>query len=594
MFQPNLENGSPSPDPPPNLDERYPPLESLPSLTPDREETGHPSVTLPQPGFPEYAPVSPATPPLPPSDHTPISFAYVHPVINPNYTTDTADPPRRAPRRKLPNAPRSGPRSGVKPVSGWKPASGLKSKPAAVIESMVASASQSNQSTVVKSEPVDVVMAEKTPEPTPVAEKAPIAEPTPIAQPTPVAPETTPTFIKREPAQNSDEDVLNATNTELNALNGPAPNLQPVADPESSPANHHEQGSVAANAEIFNFDFACDCNTPICYGACLQQQAQAIDIANLPPMGVNNVPAAPVHNHAAMGVNMAPAVAVHNHAAMGVNMAPAVAVRNLPAMGVNIAPAVAVNHASAMRYIPGMGMNGPREQAEEVREFFAVNFLSHIPRRPRAWNAGVSDNNQIEAIRQSMLVLEPQDAGRAMNWEFFFQACLFRLGYLRGHDRYASLFSLVILTICSIALVHGCNLDTVYATVRAVLLLSGGDGHDLTDRQLIRVLQGNIAGIAFLERMHSIIGSKAYELPLHDRDTIFMFSTINISSVELIMRGLALVPTPAGSITRLNSWRLHIPRLAYDVLGQEAFGWTFERVLSSLRMDWFMFMDSYF
>lgn len=78
------------------------------------------------------------------------------------------------------------------------------------------------------------------------------------------------------------------------------------------------------------------------------------------------------------------------------------------------------------------------------------------------------------------------------------------------------------------------------------------------------------------------------------------------------MRGLAVVPTPTGSITRLNSWRLHIPRLAYDVLGQEAFGWryaadpgkrarpeanpspSFENVLSSLRMDWFLFMETYF
>lgn len=502
MIQPNFEHASPSADPPPKLEERSPPLESLPSLTPDREETGHPSVTLPQPDVPQHQPVSPATPPLPPSDHTPVSFAYVHPAINPNYTTDTADPPRQAPRRRLPNAPRSGPRSGVKPVSGWKPASGLKSKPAAVIESMVASASQSNHTTVVKSEPVDVVMAEKTPEPTPVAEKAPIAEPTPVAL------ETTPTFIKREPAQDSDEDLLNATTRELNVLNGPAPNLQPVADPESSPVNHYELAPIAAHVAAvegfdFNFDFRCPCNQPICYGDCeVQQQAPDMDINNLPAMGENNAPAMAVHNHPAMGVNNAPAMAVHN----------------LPAMGVHIAPVVAVNHAPAMRYVPGMGMNGPREQAEEVRKYFAIRFLSNIPRRPGTWNAGVSDNNQIDVIRQSMLVLEPTDAGRgAMSWEFFFQACIFRLGYLRGNDRHASIFSLVILAICSIALVNGCDKDTVYATVRAVLVLSGGDGYDLTHRQLLRVLQGNIAGIALLERMHEIIGIKAYEIPLHGK-----------------------------------------------------------------------------
>lgn len=91
-----------------------------------------------------------------------------------------------------------------------------------------------------------------------------------------------------------------------------------------------------------------------------------------------------------------------------------------------------------------------------------------------------------------------------------------------------------------------------------------------------------------------------------------MFSTITLSSVELILRGLAFVPTPTGPITHLNSWSLQIPRLAYDVLGREAFGWRYaadpgkrvrseanprpslERVLSSLRMDWFLFMEANF
>ncbi|KAH6973800.1 hypothetical protein BKA56DRAFT_592538 [Ilyonectria sp. MPI-CAGE-AT-0026] len=239
-------------------------------------------------------------------------------------------------------------------------------------------------------------------------------------------------------------------------------------------------------------------------------------------------------------------------------------------------------------------MNGPRDQTEEVREYFAAMFLRKIPRRTAEWNAGVSDNIQIETIRQSMLILEPEDAGRPMNWEFFLQACIFRLGYLRGHDRHSTLFSLVILTICSIALVHGCRLNTVFATVRAVLLLSGGDGNDLTERQLMRVLQGNVAGIALLERMNSYIGGKAFELPIHDRDIIFMFSTINIDSVEFILRGLVGVPTPTGPMSRLNSCHLHIPRLAYDVLGREAFGWSMEHVQSSLRMDWFVFTQAYF
>ncbi|KAH8659555.1 hypothetical protein BGZ61DRAFT_593960 [Ilyonectria robusta] len=585
MSQPSFEKGSPPADPPPsppNLDERYPPLDSPPSLTPDREETDNPSVTLPQPGVPAYAPVSPVTPPLPPSDYTPIAFAYVHPSVNPNYTTNTADPPRRAPRRKLPNGPRPGPRSGVKPVSGWKPASGLKSKPTAVIESMIASASQSTSTTFVKSESVDVVMSEKTPEPTPVAEKAPIAEPTPIAQPIPIAPGTTPAFIKQESTQDANEGLLNATATELNVLNGPAPNLQPVANPENFPVNHDEASSVAENvaaAEDFDFDFDCTCTGTICYGECREeQQAPAMDISNLPAMGANNLPATAAHSHAAMGVNMAPAVAVHN----------------LPVMGLPVVPVVAVHQAPDRRYLPGLGMNGPRDQTEEVREYFAAMFLRNIPRRTAEWNAGVSDNIQIEAIRQSMLILEPEDAGRPMNWEFFLQACIFRLGYLRGHDRHSTLFSLVILTICSIALVHGCRLNTVFATVRAVLLLSGGDGNDLTERQLMRVLQGNVAGIALLERMNSYIGGKAYELPIHDRDIIFMFSTINIDSVEFILRGLIGVPTPTGPMTRLNSCHLHIPRLAYDVLGREAFGWSMEHVQSSLRMDWFVFIQAYF
>lgn len=91
-----------------------------------------------------------------------------------------------------------------------------------------------------------------------------------------------------------------------------------------------------------------------------------------------------------------------------------------------------------------------------------------------------------------------------------------------------------------------------------------------------------------------------------------MFSTINIDSVEFILRGLIGVPTPTGPMTRLNSCHLHIPRLAYDVLGREAFGWRYaadpgkrarpeanpsqsmEHVQSSLRMDWFVFIQAYF
>lgn len=384
MSQPNFEKGSPRADPPASplsFSERYPARSSPPSLTPDREETDNPSVTLPQPGGPAYAPVSPVTPPLPPSDYTPIAFAYVHPSVNPNFTTDTADPPRRTPRRKLPNGPCPRPRSGVKPVSGWKPASGLKSKPTAVIESMIASASQSTSTTfvksekseksesfaAVKSEPVDVVMSEKTPQPSPVAEKAPMAEPTPIAQPTPIAPGAIPACTKQEPTQDANEGLLHATATNLTVLNGPAPNLQPVANPENSSVNHYEAGS-----SDFDFDFDCTCKGTICYGECRQEPpapAPVMDVSNLPAMGANNLPAWATHSHAGMGVNTAPAVAVHN----------------LPFMAVPPVPVVAVTQAPDRRYLPGLGMNGPRDQTEEVREYFAANFVRHIPRRPTEW-----------------------------------------------------------------------------------------------------------------------------------------------------------------------------------------------------------------
>ncbi|KAJ4314695.1 hypothetical protein N0V84_008770 [Fusarium piperis] len=146
----------------------------------------------------------------------------------------------------------------------------------------------------------------------------------------------------------------------------------------------------------------------------------------------------------------------------------------------------------------------------------AVNFLAQVPQSDAAWSRYLNTNAAVHSLCHRLRVpfLQPHVKG-SIDWEKFFAECDWHLARAFENPALASLFSFVFIAACHVALVNGCPRDLVLDGIRCCVRHSGIWEYELTEPMLDRLREGALKGIMILTEYARVVGSRAYEIPLH-------------------------------------------------------------------------------
>ncbi|KAF4467343.1 hypothetical protein FALBO_5785 [Fusarium albosuccineum] len=214
----------------------------------------------------------------------------------------------------------------------------------------------------------------------------------------------------------------------------------------------------------------------------------------------------------------------------------------------------------------------------------ALHFLAQVPQNDASWSRQLSSNGDLRSLchRLRVPLMYPEFQAH-LNWKHMFAECAWHLARACNDPPVASLFSLVFVAACHVALMDGCPRDIVMEGLRSCVRQCGVRESELTEPMLERMREGVVAGIQILREYVRIIGNRANEIPLHAQGCLQLFRHYTPACASFIRRRIPMAYRPT---TLLQSQHLEIPALVYDTLGGEHSKWEYQDICRMLRTDW--------
>ncbi|KAF5674912.1 hypothetical protein FHETE_2663 [Fusarium heterosporum] len=117
----------------------------------------------------------------------------------------------------------------------------------------------------------------------------------------------------------------------------------------------------------------------------------------------------------------------------------------------------------------------------------ALHFLNQIPQSDAEWSRHLSCNNHVRSLCHRLKIPSPYSGFQAhLDWSRLFDECTLHLARAHSDPSLASLFSLVFVAACHVALYDGCPRETVLKGLRACLKQCGVAEQELTRPMLDR------------------------------------------------------------------------------------------------------------
>ncbi|KAF5723564.1 hypothetical protein FMUND_1734 [Fusarium mundagurra] len=210
----------------------------------------------------------------------------------------------------------------------------------------------------------------------------------------------------------------------------------------------------------------------------------------------------------------------------------------------------------------------------------ALHFLAQVPQSDDDWSHYLSSNVDVRSLCHRLKLPYLCPGIRAhLDWPRFFNECTWHLGRACNNPSLASLFSLIFVAACHVALKDGCPKEEVYNGLRACVRQCGIPEEELTLPMLDRIREGVITGIGILREYSKVIGCRANEIPLHAHNCLQVFQCRNPACVRLIKGKISSTYRPT---TPLESEYLEIPSLVYEVLGGRHSKWDYKAIYRML------------
>lgn len=148
----------------------------------------------------------------------------------------------------------------------------------------------------------------------------------------------------------------------------------------------------------------------------------------------------------------------------------------------------------------------------------ALRFLTQLPQNDTEWSRYLSCNEDVRSLCHRLKIPSLYPGFQAhLDWSRLFDQCTWHLADACHDPPLASLFSLVFVATCHVALSDGCPHETVFSGLRACLRQCGVADEELTKPMLDRVREGVVTGIGILEEYTIMVGCRANEIPLHGK-----------------------------------------------------------------------------
>ncbi|KAF5570261.1 hypothetical protein FPHYL_1337 [Fusarium phyllophilum] len=210
----------------------------------------------------------------------------------------------------------------------------------------------------------------------------------------------------------------------------------------------------------------------------------------------------------------------------------------------------------------------------------ALHFLAQVPQSDDDWSRYLSSNFDVGSLCHRLKLPYMFPGIRAhLDWPRFFNECTWHLARACNNPSLGSLFSLIFVAACHVALKDGCPREEVYKGLRACVRQCGISEEELTLPMLDRIREGVITGIGILREYSRVVGCRANEIPLHAHNCLQVFQCRNPACVRLIKQKIASTYRPT---TPLESEYLEIPSLVYEVLGGRHSKWEYKTIYRML------------
>ncbi|KAF5581467.1 hypothetical protein FPCIR_10119 [Fusarium pseudocircinatum] len=210
----------------------------------------------------------------------------------------------------------------------------------------------------------------------------------------------------------------------------------------------------------------------------------------------------------------------------------------------------------------------------------ALHFLAQVPQSDDDWSHYLTSNIDVGSLchRLKLPYLFPGIRAH-LDWPRFFNECTWHLARACNNPSLGSLFSLIFVAACHVALIDGCPQEEVYKGLRACVRQCGISEEELTLPMLDRIREGVITGIGILREYSKVVGCRANEIPLHAHNCLQVFQCRNPACARLIRQQISSTYRPT---TPLESEYLEIPSLVYEVLGGRHSKWEYKAIYRML------------
>ncbi|KAH7236268.1 hypothetical protein BKA59DRAFT_305407 [Fusarium tricinctum] len=210
----------------------------------------------------------------------------------------------------------------------------------------------------------------------------------------------------------------------------------------------------------------------------------------------------------------------------------------------------------------------------------ALRFLTQLPQNDIEWSRYLSCNDDVRSLCHRLKIPSLYPGFQAhLDWSRLFDECTKHLADACRDPPLASLFSLVFVATCHVALSDGCPHETVFSGLSACLRQCGVADEELSKPMLDRVIEGVVTGIGILREYTMMVGCRANEIPLHVQDCLQIFQRCNSVCFASINNNIPSIYRPT---TPLQSECLEIPALVYDLLGGRHSKWEYQVICQIL------------
>ncbi|KAF4448134.1 hypothetical protein F53441_8450 [Fusarium austroafricanum] len=224
------------------------------------------------------------------------------------------------------------------------------------------------------------------------------------------------------------------------------------------------------------------------------------------------------------------------------------------------------------------------EDPHDVRELtwypHATHFLAKVPHDDADWSRYLTSNADVLALCERVRVplMFPGNQPH-LNWAAFFAECARHLARAASDPPLASLFSLIFVGACHVALVDGCPKHIVHWGLKTCVRHCGVGEEELTDPMLDRLGESIITGFGILRDYAKVVGCRAHEIPMHVHNCLQLFQRCDSNCLLFIKKQ---IPSTYRPTTPLNSEYLELPTLVYKLLGAGRSKWKYKTIFQIL------------